>query len=412
MTDRERHIQNYANLLVRRGINVQEGQEVVVQASVEQAAFARTCVQAAYEAGAGHVTVIWGDDAMTRMEYQNAPLSFFEHTPSWKREQLNSLADAGAAFLFIEGSDPDALAGIDPAKPALAARVRNQECDVFRHGLDFGHNVWCIAGAPVAAWARKVFPDAVSDDEACDQLWDAILLTAHATGDDAVVDWDAHDATFERNKARLNELALDALHYSSSNGTDLMLGLNAGHIWEGGSEVTSSGVRFSPNIPTEEVFSTPDRLRADGIVHSAMPLVHAGRVVRDFWLRFEEGRVVEYDAAEGREVLQQIIETDENSCRLGECALIAKDTPIRQTGLLFFDTLYDENASCHLALGMGFPECLEDGLSMDREALIAAGVNQSHTHVDFMIGADDLYVEGIRADGSTVDVFVDGCWAW
>ena len=401
----------YAELLVKKGVSLQRGQELVVQAPVEAADFARRAVRAAYRAGAGHVTVIWRDDEVSRLTYESCPLSFFESTPSWQVEQLNSLAEAGAAFLFLEGSDPSSLKGIDPAKPAAAARSRNTECRAFRDGMDFGYNAWCIAGVPVSAWAREVFPG-VSASEALYRLWVLILEVSRADGSDPESAWETHNASFEKTKRFLNSHHFDALRYESANGTDLVVGLPAAHVWDGGAGRTRDGVTFFPNIPTEEVFTSPDRLRADGVVHSALPLVRSGQVVRDFWLRFEGGRVVEFDAAQGREVLRHIIETDEGSCRLGEVALVSKNTPIRQSDTLFFDTLYDENASCHLALGMGFPECLEGGASLSKEELGTRGVNQSSAHVDFMIGTDDLNIYGVGADGSETPVFVNGQWAW
>lgn len=404
-------IEGYAELLIKKGVALRPGQELVVQSPVECADFARLVVKCAYEARAGHVTVIWNDAEMTRMEYENVALSYFKTTPSWKAEQLNSLAEKGAAFLFLEGSDPEALHGIDPAKPAAASRARNKDCKAFRDGMDFGRNVWCIAGVPAEKWAAMVFPD-LPRREAVYRLWVAILQVARADGDDPQAAWETHNATFEKNKRLLNESHFDALRYSSSNGTNFVVGLNKGHIWEGGSSKTVSGTVYFPNIPTEEVFTTPDRLRADGIVYSVIPLVHQGQVIRDFWMRFEGGCVVDYGAEQGYDVLRHIIETDENSCRLGECALISKNTPIRETGLLFYDTLYDENASCHLALGMGFPECIEGGYDMDEAGLIAAGVNQSHTHVDFMIGADDMNIWGVHEDGTEIPIFINGQWAW
>ncbi len=404
-------IARYAELIVRKGAAVRPGQEVVVQAPVERADFVRLLVERAYAAGAGHVTVIWVDDAITRLEYENVELSYFQHTPDWKIAQLNGLAEAGAAFIFLEGSDPLALNGIDPAKPAAAAKARNEECRSFRDGMDYGHNVWTIAGVPVKAWAKKVFED-VPDDEAIYRLWIAILETSRADGEDPQQEWETHNAAFEKNKRFLNENAFDRLHYQSKNGTDLTIGLREGHIWEGGASQARDGAVFFPNIPTEEVFTTPDCTRADGVVHSALPLVHSGQVVRDFWLRFENGAVVDYDAVQGKEVLRHILETDKNAVRLGECALISKNTPIRETKILFYDTLYDENASCHLALGMGFPECIEGGLEMSKEELLASGVNQSATHVDFMIGTDDLSVTGIKPDGEEVPIFLNGQWVW
>jgi aminopeptidase len=404
-------IENYAELLVRQGAAIKPGQELVLQAPVERADFARRVVRHAYAAGAGHVTVIWADDEVTRLEYENVDLPYFEHTPSWKVEQLNSLASGGASFLFLEGTDPSALDGIDPAKPAARSRARNTECKAFRNGMDFGRNVWCIAGVPIAAWAQKVFPD-YAPDEALYRLWVAILQVARSDGEDPQQAWETHNATFQKNKRFLNDSRFDHLHYVSSNGTDLTVGMNPGHIWEGGAARTVDGTSFFPNIPTEEVFTTPDRMRVDGVVHSAMPLVHAGQIVDDFWFRFEGGKVVEYDAARGREVLRHILETDENATRLGECALISKNTPIRQSDILFYDTLYDENASCHLALGMGFPECIAGGFQMDEDELLRHGVNQSRTHVDFMIGSDDMDIWGVTEGGKEVSVFTNGQWSW
>ena len=404
-------IELYANLLVRKGVSLRRGQELVLQAPVERADFVRRVVAAAYRVGAGHVTVIWSDDAVSRLTYENCPLEFFEHTPSWQVLQLNSLAEDGAAFLFLEGQDPAILKGIDPAKPAAASRARNTECRSFRDGMDFGRNAWCIAGVPVQAWANEVFPD-LSPAEALYRLWVLILEVSRADGDDPESSWETHNASFEKTKRFLNGQRFDALRYEASNGTNLTIGLPEGHVWDGGAGRTQDGVTFFPNIPTEEVFTSPDRMRAEGTVHSALPLVHAGQVVRDFWLRFESGRVVDFGAEQGREVLRHIIETDEGSCRLGEVALVSKNTPIRQSDTLFYDTLYDENASCHLALGMGFPECISGGVSMSKEQLSEHGVNQSGAHVDFMVGTDDLSITGVCADGAEVPVFVNGQWAW
>jgi len=406
-----RTFERYAELIVRKGAALHEGQELVLQAPVERADFARLVVKHAYAAGASHVTVIWRDEVVTRLEYENVGLSYFQQTPAWKAAQLNGLAEAGAAFIMLEGSNPTALRGIDPAKPAAAAKAVSTDCRVYRDGLECGKNAWCIAGVAVESWAKHVFPD-LSADEALYRLWLAILQTARADGEDPQQDWETHNATFEKNKRFLNDCSFDRLHYTSSNGTNLTIGMNLGHIWEGGAGRTVDGTVFFPNIPTEEVFTTPDRMRVDGVVYSALPLVHSGQVVRDFWFRFENGAVVDYGAAQGKDVLKSILDTDENAVRLGECALISKNTPIRQSGILFYDTLYDENASCHLALGTGFPECVENGFEMDREELLAHGVNQSDTHVDFMIGSDDLNVVGITATGEEVAIFTNGQWDW
>lgn len=404
-------IERYARLIVRKGVNVREGQEVVVNAPVECAEFARLLVAQAYAAGASHVTMLWHDDAVQRLTYENVETAYFEQVPQWQREQLDSLAREGACFIFVEGADPEALRGIDPAKPTAAARARNTQCREYRRGLDFNINPWCIAGAPVAAWARHVFPG-VSDDVAVYLLWKAILSTARADGADPESDWELHDATFDKNLRFLNEHHFDALHYTAQNGTDLVIGMTDRHLWAGGRGETPQGHPFFPNMPTEEVFTSPDCERVDGVVYSAMPLVHHGNKIENFWMRFEAGRVVEFDAAVGRDTLASIIETDEGAHRLGEVALISKNTPIRQSDTLFYDTLYDENASCHLALGIGFPECYEGGYEMDQDELRRRGVNTSATHVDFMIGTDDLDIVGICADGTEVPVFVNGQWSW
>ena len=404
-------LERYADLIVRKGVNVKPGQEVVVQAPVDVAAFVRLLVARAYAVGAGHVTVIWNDDAVTRLTYENVDASWFETVPAWQREQLDSLAEAGACFIFVEGADPEALKGIDPAKPAAASKARNTQCVKYRHGMDFNINPWCIAGAPVAAWARQVYPG-VEDEVATYRLWCAILSGARADGDDPEAAWELHNATFEKNLRLLNERHFDRLHYTSANGTDLWVGMTDKHVWEGGSSSTPDGHVFFPNIPTEEVFTSPHCERVDGVVYSALPLVRHGNKIDRFWLRFENGLVVDFDAEVGRDTLASILDTDEGARRLGEVALISKNTPIRETETLFYDTLYDENASCHLALGSGFPECYEGGYAMTQDDLRDLGLNKSGTHVDFMIGADDLDIMGVTADGEEIPVFVNGQWTW
>ncbi len=408
----EPQIKRYAELIINKGVNVRPGQEVVISAPAETHGFVRLLVAAAYQAGAGHVTVIWSDDVVTRLTYEHVETAYFETVPPWQRLQLDSLAEAGACFVFVEGADPQALHGIDPVKPATAAHARSTQCTAFRRGLDFNINPWCIAGAPVIAWARHVFPDEVCDEAALYRLWRAILMVSRADGDDPESAWELHDATFDKNLRFLNERHFTALRYTADNGTDLTVGLTDRHIWAGGKGETPEGHSFFPNIPTEEVFTSPDRTCADGIVYSALPLIHHGNKVDRFWLRFEGGRVVDYGAEQGLETLKSIIERNEGADRLGEVALISKNTPIRESGILFYDTLYDENASCHLALGLGFPECYEGGYEMTVEELAERGVNTASTHVDFMIGTDDMDITGIMADGTEVPVFVNGQWGW
>lgn len=401
----------YARLLVAKGAAVQEGQELVIQASVETADFVHRLVKSAYEIGAGHVTVMWKDEILTRLEYENQPVEFFADLPSWKIDELNGLAEKGAAFLFLTGGNPEALKGIDPQKPVMSSRTVNTKCKRFRNGLDFGHNTWCIAGVPTRAWAKKIFPEA-SVSEAMYRLWQLILSTARADGDDPESTWETHNASFERTKRLLNEKQFVKLIYTSASGTDFSVELPEGHIWHGGCAHTQAGHRFFPNIPTEEVYTTPHRAKTNGTVYSALPLVYAGQEINNFWITFQDGKAVDCGAEVGLEVLQSIINTDENAGYLGEVALISKNTPIRQSQTIFYNTLYDENASCHLALGAGFPECLRGGEDLSKEELMKLGVNDSSTHVDFMIGTDDLNIVGIDAEGKEHQLFVNGQWEW
>lgn len=400
----------YAKLLVEKGVALKKGQELVVQAPVEGAEFARKVVKTAYEYGSGHVTVIYYDDVISRLTYDYNPLSFFERVPAWAAERMNEAARNGAAFLFLEGSDPSALKGVDPAKPAAARKARNTAMKDYRDAVDFGKSQWLIAGVSTPKWAATVFPD-LPTEKAVLALWNAILSTARANNADPLAAWDAHKATFDANKKFLNDMHFDKLHYTNSLGTDLYVGMTDKHVWSGGGAELVDGTYFFPNMPTEEVFTSPDLNRTEGIVYSALPLVLNGNIVDKFWYKFENGKIVDHGAEQGKEVLDHLLDTDEGARYLGECALVPKESPIKQSGLLFFSTLYDENASCHLATGMGFPDCYEGGLEMDKAALKAAGVNDSTTHVDFMIGTDDLRITGITHDGKEVPIFENGTWA-
>lgn len=406
----EAHLEAYARLIVEAGCNLQPGQELYLTSSVETAAFARRITRIAYKRGARHVTVRYTDEQISRMHYDNCAIEVFETMPEWAALLNNSMARDGAAILSIISDDPEAMTGIDPAKAVANARAAHAACKEFYDALDFGRNVWCIAGAASPAWARKVFPDA-PEQEAVERLWEAIFTTARADADDPIAAWEAHRNSFAARTALLNEQRFCTLRYRNAQGTDLTVGLPAKHLWNGGGDTTVGETPFFPNIPTEEIFTTPDRLRANGTVTSALPLVHNGTLIDNFSITFENGKVIDYAAEQGLDTLRSIIETDEGSCRLGEVALVPYDSPIRQTGILFYNTLYDENASCHLALGQGFPDCYEGGVGMDAEELLEAGVNKSAAHVDFMIGTEDLSIEGIRADGTVVPVFENGNWS-
>jgi aminopeptidase len=410
MPDLNLKLKNYAQLVVRSGCNLQPGQELFLRVDTDCVEFARLLTAAAYEVGARHVTVSISDEKIARLHYDHCALEIFETVPEWAALLNNSMAREGAAVLMVTSSDPMAMVGIDPAKPVASQRATHVACKEFYDKMDTGRLVWCIVGAAAPGWARHVFPD-LPIEEAMGRLWEAIFTTVRLDAADPVAAWDAHRASFVERCKWLNEQRFDRLRYRNSLGTDLTVGLNPAGIWKGGGDVLVDGTPFFPNMPTEEIFSTPDRLRAEGIVYSSLPLVHNGALIEDFWMRFEDGRVVESQARTGDEVLKSIFSVDENAARLGEVALVPYSSPIRQANILFYNTLYDENASCHLAVGLGFPDCLEGGVDMSEEELLAAGVNKSATHVDFMIGSADLMITGIKADGSEVPVFIDGEWA-
>ena len=407
----QEQLRKYAELLVKKGAHVQEGQKIYLTAPIEAAPFAHLVVEEAYKAGSGAVTVVYDDDVLTKLTYMNNPLEYFDTVAEWQAERANSLAREGAAFIFLEGSDPNALKGVDPKKPALARKRRNEAYKDYRERIDFGHNQWLIAGVSTPKWAEMVFPELKGED-AVNALWHAILLTARADGDNPIAAWDEHKKNFDEHKEFLNSHKFVKLHYTNEKGTDLYVGLPEKHLWEGGGAETVGGVYFFPNMPTEEVYTSPHRAKTEGIVYSALPLVYSGNVIKDFWFKFESGKVVDFGAQKGAEVLEQLLATDDGAKHLGECALVPKESPIRQSGKLFFSTLYDENASCHLAVGMGFPDAYDGGLQMSKEELLSEGVNDSATHVDFMIGSDDLNIVGIKADGTAVQIFKSGTWAY
>ena len=407
----EEKLKEYARLAVVTGLAVKPGQEVMISASVEVADFVHLVMEQAYKAGASDVVVEWMDSEAAKLRYQHSYMEKISQCPEWTSLMRNTMAQRGAAFLSIRSDDPRVLADVDPKKPAAAQKASRNACGPFVEAHRNGTMPWCIIGAASPKWAQAVFPD-LPEQEARDRLWDAIFQTARVDSGDAVAAWEAHRQEFQKRIAWLNEQAFDALHYQNSLGTDLTVGLLPGGIWCGGGAATADGRWHFMNLPTEEVYTAPHRERTEGTVYSSMPLNFNGNLIDQFYLTFEKGRVVDFGAKQGEEVLRSILEMDEGAKYLGECALVPYDSPISNLGILFYNTLYDENASCHLAVGSGISEAIEGGMSKSREELLQVGINDSLTHVDFMFGTADLSITGIRPDGTRVPVFQNGNWAF
>lgn len=407
----EEKLKEYARLAVVTGLAVKPGQEVMISASVEVADFVHLVMEQAYKAGASDVVVEWMDNEAAKLRYQHSYMEKISQCPEWTSLMRNTMAQRGAAFLSIRSDDPRVLADVDPKKPAAAQKASRNACGPFVEAHRNGTMPWCIIGAASPKWAQAVFPD-LPEQEALDRLWDAIFQTARVDSGDAVAAWEAHRQEFQKRIAWLNEQAFDALHYQNSLGTDLTVGLLPGGIWCGGGAATADGRWHFMNLPTEEVYTAPHRERTEGTVYSSMPLNFNGNLIDQFYLTFEKGRVVDFGAKQGEEVLRSILEMDEGAKYLGECALVPYDSPISNLRILFYNTLYDENASCHLAVGSGISEAIEGGMSKSREELLQVGINDSLTHVDFMFGTADLSITGIRPDGTRVPVFQNGNWAF
>lgn len=404
-------LEKYAKLIVRQGVNLQPQQELVIDALIESYPLVRAIAKEAYLAGAKDVIVLYSDEVISRLRYENCPVEHFEKIPEYLVALRNKYALKHAAIVSITSSNPEGLKGIDPMKLQTWNKAYHQACSTFYDHLDLGIDRWCIVGAPSQAWANKVFPD-MSDDEAIDALWKAIFKVTRVDCDDPIEAWNEHRHFFERRIKILNESKIQSLHYKNSLGTDLTVEMNKGYLFAGGGSYTTDGIYSFANIPTEEIFSTPYKYGVNGVVYSSMPLNYNGNIIDEFSLTFKDGRIIDFQAKQGYDVLKSMIETDEGSHYLGEIALVPYDSPINQMGILFYNTLFDENASCHLAIGRGFSECIEDGLKMNKEELLEKGVNDSLTHVDFMIGTRDLSIEATLENGETMTIFKDGNFAF
>ena len=402
-------LREYAKLIAKTGVNVQKGQEVFIQAELDQPEFVAMVVDECYKLKAKKVVVDWSYQPLTKLHVRYRSLKTLSTLDNYEEARWQHYVDTIPCRIYLISEDPDGLRGVNQEKMAKSQQAKYPIIKGYRDQIENKYQ-WCIAAVPGEKWAKKLFPE-LRASQAVEKLWDAILKTSRVT-DDPIQAWEDHNRDLHDRCEYLNKLHIRELRYKSSNGTDFTVGMIPEAQFCGGGETSLQGIFFNPNIPTEEVFTSPDRMRADGIVYSAMPLIHHGNKVDDFWIKFEGGRVVDYDARVGKATLASIIDTDEGAAHLGEVALISKNTPIRESGVLFYDTLYDENASCHLALGVGFPECIEGGYDMSKEELLEHGVNVSSTHVDFMIGTDDIDITGITPDGREVVIFQNGQWSW
>ncbi|MCD8119856.1 MAG: aminopeptidase [Lachnospiraceae bacterium] len=406
----ESKIREYARLAVRAGVNVQPGQKVVVRCEAQHYAFARMIAEEAYTAGAGEVVMKYSDTVCTRLYYENVSDEVLTEVPDWMGESMNYYAREKAAFISVSGSNPEAYKGLDPKRLQTRSNLLQTAQKEFRDATMMSLVPWTIIAVPQEDWAKKVFPD-LSEEDAMRRLWEYILKTVRIGDGDAVKAWEEHVAFLQKKCCLMNSYAFEKLHYKNSLGTDFTVGLAKGHIWEGGSEKAGTGVTFLANMPTEEIFTMPDCRVAEGTLVSALPLSLKGTLVKNFKLTFHEGCVTDCAAEEGEEALKALLETDEGSRRLGEVAFVPYGSPISAMKTLFYNTLFDENASCHFALGRCYPTTVAGGENMSEAELSAVGGNFSVNHVDFMVGTSDLAITGILADGSEVEVFRDGVWA-
>ncbi|MFD2612524.1 aminopeptidase [Paenibacillus gansuensis] len=405
----EQQLHKYAELVVKVGVNLQQGQVLYVESPLEAAEFTRAVVRKAYEAGAKYVQVSWNDEAVTRARFEAAPEESFSFYPKWEAETMERLAEEGGALLNIKVPNPDLFEGIDPGKVSKATRTAAAARETFSGYVRTNKLAWCLVKAPTRVWADKVFAD-LPEEERIGAMWDTIFQMNRIGHDDPVAAWREHIDTLTTLSAKLNAKRYKKLHYKAP-GTDLTVELNDGHIWIGGGNTNQSGIYFVPNMPTEEVFTMPRRSGTNGTVSSTMPLNLNGSLVDRFTLTFEEGRVTDFTAEVGYEALKALLETDEGARYLGEVALVQNDSPISNLNRIFYNTGIDENASCHFALGSAYPFNIEGGTQLSKEQLLQRGANVSMTHVDFMIGSADLDIDGEREDGTKEPVFRKGNWA-
>lgn len=406
-------IRQYAEFAVKIGVNPQPGQTLLIQAPIESAVFARACAEAGYDAGAREVVVHYSDEKLSRIKMEHTAVEVLEDVKPWiQRSKLDYVqSEGGACALHIIAEDPEIYKGLDAEKIGRARQAMMKAQMEWRSYTMNDRVQWCVVAIPSPAWAARVFPG-VPEDEAMEKLWDAIFDVCRVKGGHVVEEWQEHIRRMSARRDHMNELGLDSVRLQSANGTDLVVGLAEDAVWEGAQAQTPEGYRFIANIPTEEVFTAPHRARVNGVVKGTKPYVYNGNLIEDFSVTFRDGRVVEYSARRGEELLGQLLDTDEGARRIGEIALVPVSSPINRRNLLFYNTLFDENAACHIAFGKGYPGTVAGGSAMTTQQLLEKGVNDSLVHEDVMVGAADMTVTGTTKTGETVKIFENGEWAF
>ena len=410
MAELEKLKRDYAELVVRSGINIKKGQRLVITCDVENADFARLCAAEAYEAGCREVVMSWEDYELKRMKYLRASDDVFDKVDSWYVDFRNTLSEEGAAFLHIFSEDPELMKGVDPDRITRAQKSAAKPLEKYRKRMMGSECPWTVCSVPSKAWAKAVFPES-SEAEAMERLWHEILKACRVDGGDAIKNWKEHVEEIKKHVDIMNGYRFKALKYKNSLGTDVTVGLAEGHIWTGGEEKGPNGTMFAANIPTEEVFTLPDRRTMNGTLVATKPLSLNGSIIDGFSFKVKDGKIVEVHAEKGEEILREAISVDEGASYFGEVALVPFESPINKSGVLFLNTLFDENAACHFAFGEAYP-CIEGAETMTEEEREAKGVNSSMTHVDFMVGSADLEITGITHDGREIPVFRNGNFAF
>lgn len=411
MNNFENLLKKYANLVVSKGVNLQKDRLLFINSPIECSSFARLLAKEAFKIGAKDVYINYSDELFTRVRFENATVETLSNVPQYEIDKYNYFVDNGASFISISASDPSLFKGIDSKKISSSSKAKSIALRNYSDKLMNNENAWCVISLPTKAWASKVFKD-ISEDEAINKLWDAIFSVMRLNSEDPNKAWQNHCDNLKENIKKLQDYNFEKLIFKNSLGTNLELELAPNHIWSGGSEFTKDSVEFIANMPTEEIFTTPKRDGINGVVYSTKPLNYGGNLINNFSFTFKDGKIIDFTAEEGFDSLKELLDTDDGARYLGEVALVPYDSPISNSNILFYNTLFDENASCHLAVGKAYPSCIKGGEDMNDEELLNASSNISLTHVDFMIGSKDLDILGITQDGKEIQVFKDGNFAF